>query len=152
MINLIKRRITIQKGAILKKEMMSKKSIAGNLKRKLSSRSEIIFSYIHGSFLDNYPFRDIDIAIYVDQEKINSQQAFDYSFQLSLDLSKEKGFEIDIQIMNYAPLGFRHSVFKNGKLLFSKDENLRLNLIESASLEYIDFFELSLQYIHDIVS
>jgi len=103
-------------------------------------------------FLDNYPFRDIDIAIYVDQEKINSQQAFDYSFQLSLDLSKEKGFEIDIQVMNYAPLGFRHSVFKNGKLLFSKDENLRLNLIESASLEYIDFFELSLQYIHDIAS
>jgi predicted nucleotidyltransferase len=137
---------------MLKKEMMSKESIAENLKRKLSSRGEIIFSYIHGSFLDNYPFRDIDIAIYVDQEKINSQQAFDYSFQLSLDLSKGKGVEIDIQIMNYAPLGFRHSVLKNGKLLFSKNEKLRLDLIENTSLEYIDFYELSLQYIHDVVS
>jgi len=131
---------------------MSKENIAEGLKRKLISRSEIIFSYIYGSFLDNYPFHDIDIAIYVDKEKIKSQQAFDYSFQLSMDLSKETGFEIDVQIMNYAPLGFRHSVLKNGKLLFSKDENLRLDLIESASLEYIDFYELSLQYMHDIAS
>jgi len=136
----------------LKKEITSKETTVEDLKKKLSSRNEIIFSYIHGSFLDNYPFRDIDIAVYVDQEKIISQKAFDYSFQLSLDLSKEMGFEIDIQIMNYGPLGFRHSVLKNGKLLFSKNEKLRLDLIENTSLEYIDFYELSLQYIHDVVS
>jgi len=136
----------------LKKEITSKETTVENLKKKLSSRNEIIFSYIHGSFLDNYPFHDIDIAVYVDQEKIISQKAFDYSFQLSLDLSKETGFEIDIQIMNYVPLGFRHSVLKNGKLLFSKNEKLRLDLIENISLEYIDFYELSLQYIHDVVS
>jgi len=132
--------------------MKSKENIIKKLKRKLSSRGEIIFCYIHGSFLDDYPFHDIDIAIYVDQKKIKPQQAFDYSFQLSLNLSGEIGLEIDIQVMNYAPLGFQHSVLKNGKLLFSKDENLRLNLIESTSLEYIDFYELSLQYIHDLVS
>lgn len=131
---------------------MSKENVIERIKKPLISRSEIIFSYIHGSFLDKFPFQDIDIALYVDQKKISSQQAFDYSFQLSLDLSKQTGFELDIQIMNYAPLGFQHSVLKNGKLLFSKDENLRLNLIESTSLEYIDFFELSLQYIRDIVS
>lgn len=131
---------------------MSKENVIEKIKKPLISRSEIIFSYIHGSFLDKFPFQDIDIALYVDQKKISSQQAFDYSFQLSLDLSKQTGFELDIQIMNYAPLGFQHSVLKNGKLLFSKDENLRLNLIESTSLEYIDFFELSLQYIRDIVS
>ncbi|NOR22518.1 MAG: nucleotidyltransferase domain-containing protein [Candidatus Aminicenantes bacterium] len=136
----------------MKKEITSKETTVENLKKKLSSRNEIIFSYIHGSFLDNYPFHDIDIAVYVDQEKIISQKAFDYSFQLSLDLSKETGFEIDIQIMNYAPLGFRHSVLKNGILLFSKNEKLRLDLIENISLEYIDFYELSLQYIHDVVS
>lgn len=136
----------------MKKEITSKETTVENLKKKLSSRNEIIFSYIHGSFLDNYPFHDIDIAVYVDQEKIISQKAFDYSFQLSLDLSKETGFEIDIQIMNYAPLGFQHSVLKNGILLFSKNEKLRLDLIENISLEYIDFYELSLQYIHDVVS
>lgn len=135
-----------------KKEMMSKENIAEQLKSLLISRNEIIFSYIHGSFLDEFPFRDIDISLYVDSKKIDSQHAFDYSFQLSLDVSKQTGYEIDIQIMNYAPLGFQHSVLKNGKLLFSKDEDLRVNIIESISLEYIDFYELSLQYIRDIVA
>ena len=52
--------------------------------------------------------------------------------------------------MNYAPLGFKHSVLKNGKLLFSQDDNLRLDIIESVSREYMDFFELAIQYIRDI--
>lgn len=129
---------------------MPKEDLIENVKRTLNSKHEIIFCYIYGSFLENNHFRDIDIAIYVNQKRISSEQAFDYTFQLSLDLSKQTGFEIDIQMMNYAPLGFQHSVLKNGELLFSKDESLRLNLIENVSLEYMDFFELSMQYIHDI--
>lgn len=134
-----------------KKQINSKKRIINHLKTALISKSEIIFSYIHGSFLDIFPFRDIDIAIYVDSKKISSTHAFDYSFQLSNEISKKIGFEADIQTMNYAPLGFKHSVLKNGELLFSKDETLRLSLIESISLEYIDFYELSLQYIRELV-
>ncbi|MFQ6083145.1 MAG: nucleotidyltransferase domain-containing protein [Candidatus Aminicenantia bacterium] len=134
-----------------KKEISSKEKIIKQLKNALISKSEIIFSYIHGSFLDRFPFQDIDIALYVNPKKISSLQTFDYSFQLSVDISKQIGLEVDIQIMNYASLGFQHSVFKNGKLLFSKDENLRLSLIESTSLEYVDFYELSLQYIRDLV-
>lgn len=131
---------------------MEKRKIAEKIKQVLRSRTEIIFSYIHGSFLDNFPFRDIDVAIYIDSITIKKDQAFDYTVQLSIELSKLAGLEIDVQIMNYAPLGFKHSVLKNGKLLFSIDEDLRLDLIERTSLEYIDFYELSLQYLHDIVS
>ncbi len=133
-------------------KMIPKRKILKKLKESLGARIEIIFCYIHGSFLDDFPFRDIDIALYVDSKQINSQQAFDYSFNLSLELSKQTGFEIDVQVMNYAPLGFQHSVLRNGKLLFSKDEDLRLNLIESISLEYIVFFELNKEYIRHLVS
>ena len=132
--------------------MRSKRNILKTLKKSLSPRSEIIFLYVHGSFLDSLPFRDVDLALYVDSKQINSQQAFDYSFDLSLQLSKQTGFEIDVQVMNFSPLGFQQSVLRNGKLLFSKDENLRLNLIESISLEYIDFFELNKQYIRQLMS
>ncbi len=132
--------------------MRSKRNILKTLKKSLSPRSEIIFLYVHGSFLDSLPFRDVDLALYVDSKQINSQQAFDYSFDLSLQLSKQTGFEIDVQVMNFSPLGFQQSVLRNGKLLFSKDENLRLSLIESISLEYIDFFELNKQYIRQLMS
>ena len=133
-----------------RKNTKLKESAAKNIKKLLISRDEIIFAYLHGSFLDNFNFEDIDVALYIDQEKINYKQAFDYCFQLSSELSGQIGFEVDIQIMNYAPLGFKHSVLKNGTLLFSKDENLRLDLIESTSREYMDFYELALQYIRDI--
>lgn len=132
--------------------MTSKRNIFKTLKKSLSPRAEIIFCYVHGSFLDSLPFRDIDIALYVDSNQITSQQTFDYSFNLSLQLSKQTGLEIDVQVMNYSPLGFQQSVLRNGKLLFSKDENLRLNLIENISLEYIAFFELNKQYIRHLVS
>ena len=91
------------------------------------------------------------MAIYVDPEKVGLEKAFDYSFNLSVKLTKEIGLDIDVQIMNYSTVGFKHYVFKNGKLLFSKDENLRLELMEKISLEYIDFYELSLQYIRELI-
>ena len=139
-----------------KKVINSKARIMSKIKKFLSLKSEIIFCYIHGSFLyplvsPSSPQRDIDIALYVDPEKISYDNAFDYSFQLSLDITKCINREVDIQILNYAPLGFRHSVFKNGELLFSKDENIRSNIIESTTLDYVDFYELSLQYIRDLV-
>ena len=131
---------------------MEKRNIVEKIKKNLFSKKEIIFGYIHGSFLDNFPFRDVDVALYIDSKKIKKEHAFDYTFQLSLELKKQIGFDIDVQILNYAPLGFRHSVLKNGELLFSRDENLRLDMIENISLEYIDFYELSLQYLRDIVT
>jgi predicted nucleotidyltransferase len=138
-----------------RKLINSKARIFSKLKKLLSLKSEIIFCYIHGSFL--YPLvsplipRDIDVAIYVDSARISSDNAFEYSFQLSIDISSCINREVDVHILNYASLGFRHSVFRNGKLLFSKDEALRSDIIENTTLEYVDFYELSLQYIRDIV-
>ena len=129
----------------------TKDALTKLIKEALLARDEILFAYIHGSFLSLPDFRDIDIALYVNPAEVTSKQAFDYSFRLSVDLSHLASQDIDVQIMNYAPLGFRHSVFKNGRLLFSRDETLRVDLLEGTVLEYIAFYELSLQYMRDLV-
>jgi predicted nucleotidyltransferase len=128
-----------------------KKKIADNLKAVLLKKDEIIFAYLHGSFLDGFMFNDIDIALYLDPEKIPPEKEADYCEPLSIELSGVIGFIADVHIMNHAPVGFQHSVFKHGQLLFSKDDELRSDLIEETSLEYMDFYELSLEYIRDIV-
>ena len=115
------------------------------IKEALLAREEILFAYIHGSFLSLSDFRDIDVALFINPEEVSSEQSFDYSFRLSVELSHLTAQDIDIQIVNYAPLGFRHSVCKNGRLLFSRDETLRTDLMEETSLDYIAFYELSLQ-------
>ena len=135
-----------------KERIFLKEKLLDKLKNFLISRDEIIFAYIHWLFLDIFPFRDIDIAVYVESKKIISPQAFDYSFQLSVELLEKIGKEVDIQVMNYTSLGFQHSVFKNGKLLFGKDEDLRLDLMEIIYQEYMDFYELSLRFIRDSIS
>jgi predicted nucleotidyltransferase len=128
----------------------TKDALTNLIKEALLARHEILFAYIHGSSLSLSDFRDIDVALFVNPGEVSSKQAFDYSFRLSVELSHLTAQDIDIQIMNYAPLGFRHSVFKNGRLLFSRDETLRTDLLEEAALEYIAFYELSLQYIQDL--
>ena len=128
----------------------NKAALTNVIRETLLAREEILFAYIHGSFLSLSDFRDIDVALFINPEEVSSEQAFDYSFRLSVELSHLTAQDIDIQIMNYAPLGFRHSVFKNGRLLFSRDETLRTDLMEETSLDYIAFYELSLQYIRDL--
>ncbi|MCJ7579014.1 MAG: nucleotidyltransferase domain-containing protein [Candidatus Aminicenantes bacterium] len=105
-----------------KDNRQQKKKIFARLKEILIERDEILFVYIHGSFLDNLPFHDIDVALYVDPKEVDSLQSFDYSLGLSVELSQKLGKDIDTKVMNYAPVGFQHSVFKNGKLLFSKTD------------------------------
>lgn len=135
-----------------RKNTSKKERILEQIKNILMKRNEILFAYVHGSFLDKSPYHDIDIALYVIPEVVDCLDSFDYSRGLFAELEKKMGLEIDAKVMNNASLGFRHSVFKNGRLLFSKDENLRLELMEKDSLEYMDFYELSLQFIRDSVS
>jgi hypothetical protein len=60
-------------------------------------------------------------------------------------LSQELKIPSDVQVLNYAPLGFKLSVLRNGKLLFSYDEKVLCDLIENVSLEYIPFYHISLE-------
>ncbi len=130
---------------------LQKKKIFTQLKEILIERDEILFAYIHGSFLDNLPFHDIDVALYVDPKEVDSSQSFDYSLGLSVELTQKLGKDIDTKVMNYAPVGFQHSVYKNGKLLFSREDSLRLDLLEKNSLDYISFYEFSVQFIRESV-
>jgi predicted nucleotidyltransferase len=129
----------------------SKKKVFSVLINTLLKKDEIIFAYLHGSFLDGFLFNDIDIALYLDHQKIPREKNSDYCEQLSIELSELIEYVADVHIMNHAPVGFQHSVFKHGELLFSKDDELRSDLIERTSMEYTDFYELSLEYIRDIV-
>jgi predicted nucleotidyltransferase len=129
----------------------SKKKVCTVLINTLLKKDEIIFAYLHGSFLDGFLFNDIDIALYLDDKKMPRKKNSDYCEQLSIELSGLIGNVADVHIMNRAPVGFQHSVFKHGALLFSKDDELRSDLIEKTSMESMDFYELSLEYIRDIV-
>lgn len=100
-----------------------KKKIKEQLKKELVKKEEIIFAYLHGSFIDPVAnFRDIDLATWTRPEAALPEKVFDYAFNVSLALGQQLHFPVDVQLLNLAPVGFKFSVFKYGERLFCKDD------------------------------
>ena len=113
-----------------------KEKIKVKLREALREGGEVLFAYLCGSFIENGPFRDIDVAVYVRRptEKF-------YEETLEEELSRIVGFPVDVRILNNAPVEFRFRAI-GGELLFSKDEKLRCEFEERTMAEYHDLFLL----------
>ncbi|MCX8188623.1 MAG: nucleotidyltransferase domain-containing protein [Nitrososphaeria archaeon] len=108
--------------------------ILEKIKKFFEKDDEIMFAIVHGSFIERNSFRDIDIAIWVkDPEK-----AFQYTINLPCKIGEEIEVPVDIQVLNDAPLPFKHHVLTSGKILFSRDEKLRTRLADETIRQYMD--------------
>ena len=121
-------------------------TVIERLRQELQKRPEIVFAYLLGSFAERLPFRDIDIAIWV--EGVSHEQAWDYEAQIATELTRVLGIEVDVRLLNFAPLGFRLNAV-NGILLFSSNEDFRLDFVEQVSLAYMDFSWLARQMLKE---
>jgi predicted nucleotidyltransferase len=110
--------------------------LMARLREGLLTRPEIVFAYLHGSFVTGRPFHDVDVAVWA--EGISKERAWDYETQLSIALTRALGVEVDVRLLNLAPIGFCLAA-ANGILLFSRDENLRCDFLERIGRIYMDF-------------
>lgn len=118
----------------------------------LGSRPEILFAYLHGSFLDqDLPYHDVDVAVYLDPVWATGQDLFEYEMALSVELTLALHTTIDVHVLNHAPLGFRHSVLSRGEVLFSRDDERLVDLIERVGLEYIEFAYYVGDYLREVM-
>jgi hypothetical protein len=120
--------------------------LMARLREGLLSRPEIIFAYLHGSFAARCPFRDVDVAIWA--EGIDREQAWDYETKLSVALTQALGVEVDIRLLNFAPIGFCLAA-ANGILLFSRNDDLRCNFLERIGRIYMDFAWLAKEMLRE---
>lgn len=104
------------------------------LQERLSEKPEVIFAYIHGSFEEDISFRDIDIALYLDRAA-----AFDFESDLSYELTRFVGYEVEVRIMNKAPVDFQMAVLEKGRILVSRDEEKRMGFIYDVGKRYKEY-------------
>jgi len=109
------------------------------LREELQGRPEIIFAYLFGSIADGIPFRDVDVAVYV-RDKPGSKEEFEYALNLGEALEQKTGYPVDVVLLHSAPDHLIYSISK-GKLLLSKDEDLRADFITAAWSRYFDIRE-----------
>ena len=140
-----------------KKEYLSmsqndRQEIRDKIKKILSADERIVFAYVFGSFLNSPNFRDIDVGIYLGN--IAKESVFDKEIEMAKKISEACGLPIDVidaKILNFAPSHFLNNVFKNGVVLFSKNEKLLSDLIEETSLNTVANEYFSYQSLKELV-
>jgi uncharacterized protein len=127
---------------------LQRKNILDSIQSVLRGKKEILFAYIHGSFLQNL-FRDVDLAIYVDPD-IGKKEAVHFELALERELDERLGFPADVRILNYSPLSFKFKVLKDGKILITRDEGLRSDFESLTLNEYHDFNFYRKRYMKEV--
>ena len=114
-----------------------KTAIIIQLRKLLEGRPEISFAYLHGSFVENETYHDIDVAVY-----LRDLPASVLHYELELEAQCAQVVSpgvVDIRILNGAPLSFRYNAVKQGFVLFEKDDDERADFIEVTLGQYFDF-------------
>jgi len=127
----------------------AKNKIIRELRNRLSQEKNIVFAYVHGSFLDKNDFNDIDIAIFLNQ-KTAAPNPVDFEISLSLKLEKSLDVSVDVKILNFAPLSFRYHASK-GELILDRDMAIREDFLCRTWSDYFDFKPVAKIYLREAV-
>lgn len=134
--------------------------ITDALRTQLETHPEILWAYLHGSFLEGGPYRDVDIAVWVDptaacprmREAGASPKGWRwYEVDLATTLELRLHQPVDIRVLNDAPLAFRYHALK-GQLLLVRDWE-GLNEMRARTWDdYCDFLPFARQYLREVLS
>jgi predicted nucleotidyltransferase len=114
-----------------------KSALIEKLKSVLEERQEILFAFVHGSFIKDGPFRDIDIAVYLSEDRTS---VLEYELELeTVFVQSISRYPVDIRVLNNAPLSFKYNVIKEGRILVVKNDDARTDFQEITLTNYFDF-------------
>lgn len=110
------------------------------LSQTLSESRDVLFAYLFGSCVTGVVTEssDIDIAVLL-RDNIDSKNYGDIKLSIINDMIELLSFDrIDVVILNTAPPLLSHEVIKKGMLLFSKNEENRIQYVACATMHYLD--------------
>ncbi|RLI13699.1 nucleotidyltransferase domain-containing protein [Candidatus Bathyarchaeota archaeon] len=100
------------------------------LTKILASRPEPVFAVVFGGFLEDRPFRDLDIGIYLSHTVRAAKDVIEaslYAEELASDLSSLIGLPVDVVVLNHAPIWLLHRALR-GRVLVDRDPIFRIKL------------------------
>jgi len=124
-------------------EMVTKaiRALRSQLTERFEGRSEIIAVYLYGSHAEGHAnaLSDMDIGVLV-RDGLAKERLWELEDFLAADLGRAlRTDNLDLIVLNLAPLRIRYEVITRGKVLYSADDGARADF-ESYSLHrYWDF-------------
>lgn len=111
-----------------------KARVTSALRDLLAFREEVLFAYLHGSFINGNKFRDIDVAVYL-EGRLTRRASLQYQVTLAKDLSRALRLPVDITVLNVAPLGLRHNAV-SGQVLLCRENGTRTHFANGVCQHY----------------
>jgi predicted nucleotidyltransferase len=112
-----------------------------NLKDVFEQEPAIVLAYLFGSYARGQagPLSDVDIALL-----LAGSPDDDRCFEIRIDMMGRvmdalHVNEVDVAILNQAPLALRYRVVRDGQVLFCRDENIRIAFTAQTVSRYLDF-------------
>jgi len=108
------------------------------LKPLFEKESRAVFAYIFGGLASGrqHPLSDVDIAVYLDSDVNNVEAKLDIIGALSDALKTD---EIDLVVLNHAPISLVGRVLMKKKIITDKRPFLRHSFESLALREFFDF-------------
>ena len=117
----------------------------------LRDEQAILFAFLHGSFLSEPSFRDIDVGIFLDGDPPSGHLDVELDLSQRIEDDLESEFPVEVKIVNQAPLSFRFSVIK-GKLLFVRNDDILVDFMTTTARQYLDFAPLRHRYMKEALA
>jgi hypothetical protein len=110
---------------------------------------DLIFAYVHGSFVSQKKFRDVDVAVYL---KSTPLELLQMELALETELYNLVQYPVDVRILNGSPVSFRYNVIKNGRRLAVIDDDGRCDFEETTVSNYFDFAPYRKMYLQEALN
>jgi uncharacterized protein len=133
------------------KDGPERERLVAALQHELEARPEIMFAYLHGSFLAGAAYRDIDVAIWLDTSRVARGDLDRYALDLSVALHLRLKQPVDVRALNDASLAFRYHAL-NGRPLVARDQEFLDEMRARTWDEYFDFLPFARQYLREALS
>lgn len=122
------------------KILEDRSSLIERVKSALSKHEDIIFAYIFGGVAKGRitPLSDIDIAVYL--KDVENIDLWEKKVQILKDLEEElKTEEIDLVVLNEAPISLKGRIMQNKILIIDRDKSFRCSFESLTLKEFFDF-------------
>jgi predicted nucleotidyltransferase len=113
----------------------------------LQARPEVLFAYLFGSFGKgkHFPLSDVDIAVYLKEPSDAPEKKMEILGTL-IDILQTD--EIDLVVLNSAPLPLRMRILESKKVVVDREPFLRHHYESLTMREYFDFSILEKQILN----
>jgi len=117
--------------------------IVNRIRDVLATLPSLRVAYLYGSFLSREDFRDIDIALLVDEQDCG-EESLAYASRVADSLGTVLAFrhECDVRVINHEPVWFQYEVISSGRALYVRDEDDRIDFETRVLVEYQDMKSL----------